>query len=130
MAWDFEHAVEVNASPASAWAYWTNVENWTLDPAVEWVRLNGPFQAGARGQTKTRGGELVSWQVLDVQEGHSATIEISGAHFRWRFEPVAGGGTRLTQRIILDGPGSPPEGFADGVRAGMAKLAAAIDQVG
>ena len=64
MTWEFEHSVEARAEPARAWQFWTNVENWTLDPAVEWARLDGPFRAGARGTTKQRGQEPVHWQVV------------------------------------------------------------------
>jgi hypothetical protein len=48
MAWDFEHTVAVNAPPAVAWAFWTSVDNWTLDPAVE-RRGDSDDQAGTPG---------------------------------------------------------------------------------
>jgi hypothetical protein len=136
MTWEFEHSVEARAEPARAWQFWTNVENWTLDPAVEWARLDGPFRAGARGTTKQRGQDAVRWQVADVQEGRGATIEVATpggtARFAWRFEPVAGGRTRLTQRVTLDGaaaaawPAEARSAFAEGVRAMMGKIAAAM----
>ena len=37
MAWEFEHSVEARADPARAWAFWTDLGNWKLDPAVEWA---------------------------------------------------------------------------------------------
>ena len=136
MSWGFEHSVEAAADPAVAWAFWTDLENWKLDPAVEWARLDGPFRAGARGETKQRGQDAVPWQVVEVQEGRAATLEVvtpaGTARFAWRFEPVAGGRTRLTQRVTLDGdavaawPEEARATFAEGVRALMAKLAAAI----
>ncbi len=54
MAYEFQHSVEVDVSRKAAWRFWTNVENWVLDGDVEWVKLDGPFQAGAHGTTKNK----------------------------------------------------------------------------
>ncbi len=71
MAYQFEHSVEVGVGRETAWRFWTNVENWVLDADIEWVTLDDPFRAGARGTTKTRGligGShwlaLVAWRPL------------------------------------------------------------------
>ncbi len=75
MAYQFQHSVEVGVSQEAAWRFWTNVENWTLDVAIEWVKLDGFFQAGVQGTTKTRGADLVQWEIAEVSKGESAVIE-------------------------------------------------------
>ena len=136
--WEFEHAVEVAAPAASAWAFWTNVENWSLDPSVEWARIDGDFEAGAVGETKQKGTPPGRWRVAEARAPERAVIEIempgAAAYFEMNFEPVSDAASRLRQRITLAGPeaaglaeGLGPE-FGDGVRAGMRKLADAIER--
>ncbi len=138
MSYEFQHAVVVSVSRESAWRFWTNVENWSLDPAIEWVTLDGSFQAGAHGTTKTRGAEIVQWHITEVSEPESATIEIpmpgATARFSWRFEELSDTKARMTQRITLEGEQAEAyaaqlgAGFEQGIREGMEKLRAAIEQ--
>jgi hypothetical protein len=135
--WKFEHAVEVNASREAAWEFWTRVENWAIDPAVERVELDGPFEVGTEGLTMQRSGEPVRWKIAGMREGQWAVIEFkladAVARFTMHFESVSEDRSRLRQRITLDGPGAKSvaaglgPGFADGVRDGMQKLADAIE---
>ncbi|MGH9752366.1 MAG: hypothetical protein ACREA2_06230 [Blastocatellia bacterium] len=129
---EFEHYVEVQVSRDFAWRFWTNIANWAFDPSVESVELDGPFAAGTKGVTKTRGGGPVEWKLVDVQNRSAALIEITlpGAtiSFRWRYEDAAGGGVRITQRVTLEGERADDyaEGMAmleSGVPQGMSKLA-------
>jgi hypothetical protein len=138
ITWSFEHSAETAATPQQAWSFWTNVENWAVvDSSVEWVRLDGPFLTGTKGTTKPQHQEAIAWHIADVDEGRSAIIEveIDGAvmRFIWRFEELAGKGTRLTQTAEL--AGDDAEKYKDamtefefGIPLGMAKLADAIDR--
>jgi hypothetical protein len=138
MAYQFQHSVEVGVSQEAAWRFWTNVENWTLDVAIEWVKLDGFFQAGVQGTTKTRGADLVQWEIAEVSEGESAVIEIpmpeAAARFVWKFEELAEERTRLTQQITLSGEqvdmyvAQMGEGFEQGVRQGMEKLSKEMER--
>lgn len=105
--WSFEHAVECPVKPEFAWKYWTKVSNWSLDPDVELVELDGPFANGAKGVTVSRSSGRIDWQLADVEPGRAATMEIvlPGAvgRFHWTFE-AAGAGTRIVQRVSIDGP--------------------------
>ena len=136
-AWEFEHVVEVGARVEAAWEFWTRVENWAIDPAIEWVKLDGRFEAGTEGITKQRGVEPLRWKIAEMREGEWAVIEFDlpdvAARFDMKFESVSEDKSRLRQRITLEGPGAEsfaatlaPE-FADGVREGMRKLADAIE---
>ena len=134
--WEFEHAVEVDAPAAAGWRFWTQVENWAIDPSVEWARLEGAFEAGSEGETKQKGQPPLRWRVVEAREGERGVIEVetpgATARFALDFEPVSGHASRLRQRITLEGPeaarlsaGLGAE-FAEGVRQGMRKLADAI----
>jgi len=103
--WEITHSVEMNASPAFAWHYWTNIANWD-DPPAEF-ELDGQFATGSSGATRLPGQEPLHWFIREVTSPNAATIEMSldGAalSFEWRFVGLADGRTRLTQRIVLKG---------------------------
>jgi ligand-binding SRPBCC domain-containing protein len=118
--WKFQHSVECQADRGFAWRFWTDVNNWAdLDPAVESVALDGPFQSGTRGSTKTRDSATVLWLITEVEDRRRAVIEIEApgavARFVWRFEDSAGGTTRMTQEVSFEGE------RADEYAAGMGK---------
>lgn len=135
--WDFKHSVECEASRDFAWSFWTDVSNWERieGQAVEWIRLEGPFRAGARGETKSPGQEPRHWTIVDVQAGFSATIamKVHGATFlnQMNFESLLDNRTRITQRLSLHGE-VPPEmlslmqTFEATAPEGLAKMAAMI----
>lgn len=131
--WEFENSVETTAKRGFAWAFWTDVSNWAFDSSIEWVRLDGPFASGTHGETKSPGLDPVQWVLKDVRAGEEAVVEMALAdatlRFHWRFQDVAGGGTRLTQRATLTGPSAgqfveqiAPD-FERGIAEGMRKLA-------
>jgi Polyketide cyclase / dehydrase and lipid transport len=131
--WTFEYSLECPVPPDFAWRFWTNVENWAMvDSSAESVRLDGPFAAGSTGTTKLAGGEPIIWQIVQVEEGRSATIEMAfpGAtiQFWWGFGESEKG-TRITQRITIEGERTADyertagTEFERGVPDGMRKLA-------
>ncbi len=133
VAWELAHSVETEATPAFAWTYMTNVANWD-DPPAEF-ELDGPFAAGSCGTTRMPGQER-RWQIREVSPMKSYTIEASldraAMSFEWRFEGLADGRTRLTQRTVLEGENAAAyleqvqAGFASSLPAGMNKIAAAM----
>jgi Polyketide cyclase / dehydrase and lipid transport len=135
--WRFEHSVVAQVPLEAAWAFWTDVSNWDLDPSVEWAKLDGPFAAGTRGITKQKVGEPIQWRIREASLG-DATIEIElpGAvvYFRWRFVPAGVGATTITQSVILSGPNAEVfvnianTQLAAGIPEGMRKLAAATER--
>ena len=136
--WAFEHSVQAQVTPETAWAFWTDVRNWSFDPSLESVELDGPFVAGTRGVTKPRGGEPIEWSIREAAPGHAVIeIPLSGAlvAFDWTFVP-AEGGTRITQRVTLSGPGSgqyigvAESQLAVGMPEGMRKLAEVMARPG
>src|ERR1700730_9078442 len=133
ITWEMTYSVETDASPAFAWNWWTDIAHWD-DPPAEF-ELEGPFAVGARGTTRLPGLKQMRWRIREVIPPNTATIEmqLDGAtlSFAWRFEGLADGRTRLTQRVLLQGQNaaaylsevkvtfssSLPEGMKKGARA-------------
>jgi hypothetical protein len=135
--WEFECSVEVDAPPEFVWRFWTDIGNWReLEPGVEF-EVDGPFAPGTRGTTRMPGQEPRHWLIRQVDSGHSWTqeMELSGASFfsHMRFDEVAGGRARITQRLWLQGENAAA--FLDGVHLfeattpeGMKRIAAFIGE--
>lgn len=134
-AWTFEHSVHAHVAPEEAWAFWTDVSNWTFDTSLESVTLDGPFAAGTRGVTRPRGGDAIAWLIREAGSGHACIeIQLPGAsvEFYWTFA-AADGGTQITQRVNLWGPGADlyidvaATQLANGIPEGMRKLSEAME---
>src|SRR5262249_47982895 len=101
--------------------------------AVESMTLDGPFQTGTWGATKVRGQAPTHWRLADVEPPERATYEMelsgAGGRFAWTYEEVSDGRTRLTQHLVLEGPGAEAyvpfmeEHFVGNIPQGMARLA-------
>jgi len=139
MSYQFRNSIEAKVSRQTAWDFWTMVKNWEFDPAVESIKLEGEFAEGSKGITKTKGGvEPIAWEIKSVTPGERAVIEIplAGAvvSFAWSFESADENKARLTQVITLVGEKADDylpmvgQGFEDGVRQGMARLATEMEK--
>ncbi len=139
IVWQFEHAVECKATRSVAWSFWTDVTNWERleGEAVEWIRIEGPFEEGARGATKSPGQDPYDWVIAELQHEEFAKIDLplDGANFcnEMSMESLATDLTRITQRLSLSGPKAGPlvEGmkmFETSAPQGLAKLAKAIEE--
>ena len=134
--WLLEHSEETTASPVFVWDCWTDVANWVDPPAS--FKLDGPFEAGSRGVTLLPDRDPVVWFIEEVQPGRSYTIgsELDGAVLlcHWRFDPLPGGGTRLTQRIGVAGKDAARHaagvrsGFEPTLAAGMKRIALQLSE--
>ena len=135
MPWELKHSVIANADRRTVWEFVSNIDNLARveGEAVESMTLDGPFQAGTRGTTKMRGQEATHWRLAEVEPPERATyeMELSGAvvRFAWTYEGLSDGRTRLTQHVVLEGPGAVAyvpfmEGhFVGNIPKGMERLA-------
>ena len=105
-------AIPVEDDRRTAWEFVSDIANLARveGDAVESMTLDGPFRAGTRGTTKVRGQEPTHWRLVEVTppERSVSEVELAGAvvRFTWTYEELAGGRTRLTRHIVLDGPGA------------------------
>src|SRR5262249_29965262 len=133
---EFEHSIECQDGSDFAWKFWTSFDNWAVvDSAVEWAKLEGPFIAGTRGRAKQRGIDPNEWKLAEVEEGSRAAIVIAppgvAVKFNWSFVKITGGGTRITQKVTLEGGRAAEyeegiEGLEKGMPLGLQKLVEAI----
>lgn len=134
--WTFVHSVECSVPVAFAWTFWTDVSNWSMDPDVKSLKLDGPFAAGSRGTTHSRSSGKVEWQIVEVGE-RRAVIEFplpdAVGRFTWTFEDL-GGRTRITQHCTLTGEQASAYATAVGpsleadVPLGMRSLSMAMEK--
>lgn len=138
MFWELKHSVIAAANRQTVWEFVSNIDNFARieGDAVESMTLDGPFQTGTKGTTKMRGQEPMYWRLAEVEPPERATheMELSAAvvRFVWTYEELSDSRTRLTQHIVLDGPGAEAyvpfmeEHFVGNVPKGMEKLAEEI----
>jgi uncharacterized protein YndB with AHSA1/START domain len=138
MSWELKQSVIANASRQTVWEFISKIDNLARveGDAVESMTLDGPFQAGARGTTKMRGQEPTHWRLAEVEPPERAVyeMELPGAvvHFNWTYEELTDGRTRLSQHIVLDGPGAEvyvpamEQSLAPNVGKGMERIAEEI----
>lgn len=66
----FRATVEVNASPATTWAYLTDVARWPeWDTELKSAVLDGPFTNGSTGRMTPRTGPDLRFTLSDVEPG-------------------------------------------------------------
>jgi hypothetical protein len=138
MFWELRHSVIADANRQTVWEFISNIDNFARieGDAVESMTLDGPFQTGTKGTTKMRGQEPMYWRLAEVEPPERATqeMELSGAvvRFVWTYKELSDCRTRLTQHIVLDGPGAEAyvpfmeEHFVRNIPKGMEKLAEEI----
>jgi hypothetical protein len=138
MCWELRHSIVAQADRQTVWAFHSNIDNMARleGDAVESITLDGPFQAGAKGTTRMKGQPPTHWRLAEVSPpGRSVTeIELNEAVLRitWTFDELPDGRTRLSQHMVLDGPGAAAyvplvqEHLAGNVAKGMERLAREI----
>lgn len=108
MSWQFEHSADSGAGAEEVWRRYVDVERWSdWSPAVEWSRLDGPFEVGAKGKSKPPGSPALRFRVTAVepQVMFATKVRLPGAVlvFEHAIDPIATG-TRITHRATLSGP--------------------------
>ncbi|MQY28379.1 SRPBCC family protein [Nocardia aurantia] len=95
------------AAPAAFFATWADMAAWPeWNADTEWVRLDGPFVAGATGTLKPAGGPKVSFVVATLTDTEFVDVSrLPGARltFAHRVE-VTGAGTEVSVTISMTGP--------------------------
>ena len=109
MAWRFEHTAESSADPHDVWRRYVDVEHWSewSQRGVEWSRIDGPFEVGAKGKSKAPGLRAASFELVAVEPDAFFASEVKLPGGRLRFEhqiEPSGPGSRITHRVTVEGP--------------------------
>jgi len=142
MDWELKHSVIADVGCQAAWAWYSNVDNWIrLEGAgVESITLDGPFQAGTHITTKMPGQEPTCSTLIEVEPPTRVVTEIKLSdavlRFIWTFDALSERQTRLTQRMVLDGPNSEAyvplmeKYFVPNIAPGMERMADDMAKLG
>jgi uncharacterized protein YndB with AHSA1/START domain len=110
--WTHQETVETSAPPEAVWRLWSDVSAWSdWDEDIDWARLDGEFETGARGKLKPRGVPASAFQLASVVPGKSYTVEsrlpLAKLVFHHELGTAAAGGTSFSHRATFSGPLSP-----------------------
>jgi hypothetical protein len=140
MGWELKHSVVAQADRQTVWQFYSNLDNMARleGDAVESISLDGPFRTGARGTTRMKGQPPTYWRLAEVRppERSVTEIELNEAvlRFTWTFDELPDGRTRLSQHLVLEGPGAAAyapvmeEHFTGNVAKGMERLVQEIEK--
>jgi hypothetical protein len=98
-----------SAAPAAFFARWADMATWPeWNSDTEWVRLDGPFVRGAKGELKPKGAPKVPFVVAELVDGEEFTdvSKLVGAKltFRHLVSRTDEGSTRVDVAVTLRGP--------------------------
>ena len=133
MAWITRASAVTRAGTTTVWRLWSDVEGWRRwDEDVEWSRLYGPFEVGARGVLKPVGGPKASFETTEVRRERAfvdrTRLPLASIDFLHEMKPVEGG-TRIVHGVRISGPLSPVfarllgPGFEKGLPKAVGNLA-------
>jgi catechol 2,3-dioxygenase-like lactoylglutathione lyase family enzyme len=98
------------ATPETLWPHYAEVSRWkTWDEAVSNVTLDGAFVAGSRGALTMHGRPTLDFVLTEVTPYVSFSDETKVGPMTVRFTHTLErltGGTKLTHRVSIDGPGA------------------------
>jgi hypothetical protein len=100
-----------SAAPTAFFARWADMATWPeWNADTEWVRLDGPFAAGATGVLKPKGGPKTKFVVTTLDDGEFTDVSLlAGARltFRHLVSAAADGTTSVEVTVTLAGPLAP-----------------------
>jgi uncharacterized protein YndB with AHSA1/START domain len=113
--WTHEYTAETATSRHALWRILRDLDQWaTWDTSMEWVRLQGPFQAGSQVTMKPKGQDPITSVIVEARENRRYADQTDLGEVTLRFshtlEPLAGGGTRVTHRLEITGPAADQVG--------------------
>lgn len=115
--YEYEHTVEADAAPGAIWELYTDVAGWPRwDGSIVSMELDGPFASGTPATMTLEGMAPIS-SVLAEVEPERRFVDLSSVpefgievRFEHHLAPRADGGTTLTNRVIVTGPGAGKAG--------------------
>ncbi len=108
--WEYEYAVESDASAESLWRCWSDVAGWPeWNAGIESISIDGPFAVGSSFTMTSPGDAPITMRITEVvpgelftNEAELADVVVRTAH---RLEALGDGHTRVVYRTEITGPG-------------------------
>jgi hypothetical protein len=113
--WTHEYTAETATGREAVWRVLRDLDQWaSWDTSMEWVRLQGPFQAGSEVVMKPKGQDPITSVIVEASENQRYADQTNLGEVTLRFshtlEPLAGGGTRVIHRLEITGPAADQVG--------------------
>lgn len=111
MTFSYERTVTTTADPAAIWELWSDTTTWPVwDPAVQDVRLDGPFEEGTTGTMTLTGPIEVPVSLEVVVPGSRYLDQLTMGELVIRIDhvvrPADSGGSEVTVSTTIEGPGA------------------------
>ncbi len=107
--WTYSETVPTLASASQIWSRWQDAEQWpTWDCELDWVRLEGPFEAGTTGKMKPSAGPEVAFELSEVSPERSfsdiARLPLTKMVFLHEYLPLEkGGAAQIRHTVTMTG---------------------------
>jgi hypothetical protein len=113
--WTTEHSVETDLGAPAIWAALSDLHHGVaLDENSDSFELHGPFAVGTELTITPRGQDSFRSVIIELAENraYADRTEFGGLilTFRHTLAPLAGGGTRVTHQLVIDGGGADEAG--------------------
>ncbi len=106
--WEYCESVETTATPEQIWKVWHNVEEWPKwDKAIQWAKIDGPFEVGTVGALKPEGFPVTKFTITDVEplKGYSdvSKLPFTTIKFDHSMEQISENRVRITHHVETKG---------------------------
>ena len=106
--WSTEYSAETGLGAAAIWAALSDLHHGVaLDGNSDRFELHGPFAVGTELMVTPQGQGSFRSTITELTEGsvYADRTEFGGLilTFRHTLAPLAGGGTRVTHQLVIDG---------------------------
>ena len=113
--WTTQYAAETEAAPAAVWAALRDLHSGTrLSDRSDTFELHGPFAAGTELSVTPQGQDTFRSVIVELDEPNAyadrTQFQDLTLLFRHTLTPLPAGGTRVTHRLEIDGPGADQAG--------------------
>ncbi len=113
MRWESTAGAGSAARPAQVWRVLLDGRGWRQwMPAVEWMVLEGPPQAGSRLTIKPKGVRQTAFRIEELEPNRLLLVvvtigPVAALRLRWQLEPEASG-TAIVHTVAISGPLAGP----------------------
>ena len=109
--WTTEHTADTDVRPEAVWAAVRDLHSGVpLSDRSDTFELHGPFAVGTELSVTPQGQGTFRSTITELVEAEVYADEtVFGdviLRFRHTLTPTAAGGTRITHRLVIDGPGA------------------------
>ncbi len=103
---------ETTATPDQVFAKWKDVESWpTWDHALDWCKIDGPFQSGTKGKIKAKGYPVSKFKLLEVSQDRAfedqTTLPLARMNLKHTIENAGDQTFRIRHEAHVFGPLAP-----------------------